>query len=96
MMIYLQGSSLFSELGGSDVYLRVFEDFYLKDISRDAGYNLTLRDSSNIVIQNISFLNGRFGLIVSGVLQNIYLEGNNFRNNFRGIYFYKTNLSLKI
>lgn len=74
----------------STIFFRAYDNDEDADqhISTHLGYSAYINDSQNIVIQNLSLYNGRYGLAVTRDSHNIKVFGNLFRGHYRSIYIY--------
>lgn len=57
-------------------------------ISTHLGYNVYIVGQSNIVLQNLTLQNGRYGVVMSRNSHDIKIIGNKISNNFRSVYLY--------
>tara|TARA_B100000925_G_scaffold36518_2_gene23974 strand:+ start:4658 stop:6880 length:2223 start_codon:yes stop_codon:yes gene_type:complete len=74
--------------GASTIYFRALdgEENPTNFISASLGYSVFIRDSSNLVIQNLSIKNGRYNTYIYRNSHNIKILGNIFKGGYRNIY----------
>lgn len=80
-----------TDTNGNDysyIYFKPFdnEENPTKFLSTHIMYNLSITAQSNIVVQNLSFFNGRYGIVISKNSENIKVIGNKIENNYRSVY----------
>lgn len=74
----------------STIYFKAFDndESAYEHISTHLGYSAYINDSQNIVIQNLSLYNGRFGLSISRDSHHIKAIGNLFSGHYRSVYIH--------
>ena len=74
----------------STIYFRNYDndESAFNHISTHLGYSSSIIDSQNIVIQNLSLYNGRYGVAVKRDSHDVKIIGNLLRGHFRAIYIY--------
>ena len=77
-------------LGNYTCYFRALDDEADPQnfISKQLAYSISILDSSNIVIQNLTIKNGRYNLLIKGRTQNIKVIGNILKGGYRNIYVF--------
>lgn len=72
----------------STIYFRNFDNelFPGDHLSTHSGYNAFIIDSQNVVIQNLSLYNGKYGVAIKRNSNNIKVIGNLLKSNYRSVY----------